>query len=316
LAVAAANLALLAGIPGREGSGLYLCGEKSNSQGAVDLDILPAADGLGAQAMLAAAADGKLDALYVVGEDPMAAYPDRDSIAKALDQVPFLVVQDLFLSDTAAQANVVLPAASFAEKNGTFTNAERRIQRVRAGVPSPGEAKTDGEIFSALDNKLGGNLAFTGPAAIFAEIGKDVPAYAEINFDEIGPQGAVWGGEILQPATRKLGTVSAAPLVEGEFRLVTGSALHHSGTTSTHARGPLAVVPEAFVEMSREDAAALGVKDDDLVKVAGNGVELKLKTKVDLRMPKGLLFVPYHFKESGVNRMYKGETAIPVTISK
>ncbi len=316
LAVAAANLALLAGIPGREGSGIYLCGEKANSQGAIDLGILPAADGLGAQAMLDAAASGKLDALYVVGEDPVVSYPDRDRIEKALDQVPFLVVQDIFLSSTAAKADVVLPAASFAEKEGTFTNAERRIQRVRAGVPSPGEAKTDGAIFSMLDAKLGGSLAFTGPAAIFAEIGKDTPAYAEINFNEIGPQGVVWGGETLQPAARKLGEVTAAPLVEGEYRLVTGSALHHSGTTSTHAKGPLAVVPEAFVELSRDDAATLGIKEGDLVKVKGNGVELKLKAKVDIRMPNGVLFAPYHFKESGVNRMYKGETVIPVTISK
>ncbi len=113
LAVAAANLALLTGIAGREGSGLYLCGEKSNSQGAIDLGVLPTADGLGAQAMLDAATAGNLDALYVVGEDPVASFPDRDKVEKALKQVPFLVVQDLFLSSTAAQADVVLPAASF-----------------------------------------------------------------------------------------------------------------------------------------------------------------------------------------------------------
>ncbi len=315
LAVAAANLSLLTGIAGREGSGIYLCGEKANSQGAIDLGLLPAADGLGAQAMLDAAAGGKLDALYVVGEDPVASFPDRDKVEKALEQVPFLVVQDLFLSSTAAKANVVLPAASFAEKDGTFTNAERRIQRVRAGVPSPGEAKTDGEIIAALDAQLGGSLAFTGPEAIFAEIGKDVPAYA-VNYTEIGPQGVVWGGEILQPVARKLGEAVAAPMVEGAYRLVTGSALHHSGTTSTHAKGPLAVVPEPFVEMSRADAATLGVKEGDLVKVAGNGVELKLKAKVDLRMPQGVLFAPYHFKESGVNRMFKTESVISVTISK
>ncbi len=316
LAVAAANLALLAGIPGRDGSGLYLCGEKANSQGAIDLGILPEADGLGAQAMIDAAGSGKLDALYVVAEDPLVSYPDRDRIEKALDQVPFLVVQDLFLSDTAAKADVVLPAASFAEKEGTFTNAERRIQRVRAGVPSPGEAKTDGAIFSLLAAKLGSSLAFTGPAAIFAELGKVAPTYADIDFKEIGPQGVVWGGNTLQPALRKLGEVTAAPVVKGDFRLVTGSILYHSGTTSTHAKGPLAVVPEAFVELSRADAATLGIKEGDLVKVNGNGVELQLKAKVDIRMPAGVLFAPYHFKESGLNRMYKGEAVIPVTINK
>jgi len=316
LATAAANLALLAGIAGREGSGLYLCGEKANSQGAIDLGILPQGDGQGAQAMLTAAADGKLDALYVVAEDPLSSYPDRDKVAKALEKVSFLVVQDLFLSPTAQQADVVLPAASFAEKEGTFTNAERRIQRVRQGIPSPGEARTDGAIFAALAGKLGSTLSFTGPAAIFAEIGKEIPAYAEFNFNEIGPQGVVWGGETLQPATRKLVIAGAGEAVDGDFQLVTGSALYHSGTVSTKAKGPLAVLAEAYVEFSREDAKGLKVVDGDLIKVAGNGVELKLKAKVGNRLPKGVLFAPYHFAEAEVNRLYKGEAVVSVKVSK
>jgi NADH-quinone oxidoreductase chain G len=316
LATAAANLALLAGIPGREGSGLYLCGEKANSQGAIDLGILPQGNGQGAQAMLSAAAEGKLDAMYVVAEDPLSSYPDRDKTAKAFDKVPFLVVQELFLSPTAQQADVVLPAASFAEKNGTFTNAERRIQRVRPGIPSPGEARTDGAIFSALAGKLGNTVSFTGPAAIFAEIGKDTPAYAEVDFDEIGPQGVVWGGETLQPASRKLVAVGGGQSVDDGFQLVTGSALYHSGTVSTKAKGPMAVLEEAYVELSREDAKELKVVDGDLVKVAGNGTELKLKAKVDNRLPKGTVFAPYHFAEAQINRLYKGEAVISVKVSK
>jgi len=316
LATAAANLALLTGIAGREGSGLYLCGEKANSQGAIDLGILPQGNGLGARAMLAAAGDGKMDALYVVAEDPLSSYPDRDSVAKALEQVPFLVVQDLFLSPTAEQADVVFPAASFAEKDGTFTNAERRIQRVCSGIKSPGEARTDGAILAALAGKLGSSLSFTGPAAIFAEIGKEVPAYAEFNFNEIGPQGVVWGGETLQPVSRKLLAVAGGAVVDGEFRLVTGSALYHSGTVSTRAKGPMAVLAEAYVELCREDAAQLQVADGDLVKVSGNGAELKLKVKVGNRLPKGVVFAPYHFAEAQVNRLYKGEAAVAVTLTK
>ena len=105
--------------------------------------------------MLQAAASGKLGALYVVGEDPLTAYPDRARVEAAFDKVSFLVVQDIFLSPTAQQADVVLPAASFAEKDGTFTNAERRIQRVRPGIPSPGEAKSDFAIFALLAARLG-----------------------------------------------------------------------------------------------------------------------------------------------------------------
>ena len=316
LSIAAANLALLAGIPGREGSGLYLCGEKANSQGAIDLGIVPQGNGLGAQAMLAAAAEGKLDAMYVVAEDPLSSYPDRDKTVKSLEKVPFLVVQDLFLSPTAQQADVVLPAASFAEKDGTFTNAERRIQRVRPGIPSPGEARTDGEIFAALADKFGSTLSFTGPAAVFAEIGKEIPAYAEYNFNEIGPQGVVWGGETLAIANRKVVVAGAGATVDGDFKFVTGSALYHSGTVSTKAKGPVAVLDEAYVELSREDAKELQVVDGDLVKVAGNGAELKLKVKVGNRLPKGVLFAPYHFAEAQVNRLYKGEAVISVKVSK
>ncbi len=316
LAIAVANLALLAGIPGREGSGLYLCGEKANSQGAIDLGVMPQAGGLGAQQMLKAAAEGKLDALYVVAEDPISAYPDRNMVEQALDKTGFVVVQDLFLSATAAKANVVLPAASFAEKDGTFTNAERRIQRVRKGIKSPGEAKTDGAIFAALANKLGSTLSFTGEAAIFAEIGKLVPAYAEFGFNEIGPQGVVWGGETLQPVSRRLVPVAGGSAVAGDYQLVTGSALYHSGTVSTKAKGPLAVMPEAYLELCREDAADLGVADGDLVKVSGNDVELKLKAKVDNRLPKGLVFAPYHFADAGINRLYKGEPVVAVKVSK
>ena len=316
LATAAANLAMLTGIAGREGSGLYLCGEKANSQGAIDLGILPQGNGLGARAMLAAAAEGKLDALYVVAEDPLSSYPDRDSIAKSLENVPFLVVQDLFLSPTAEQADVVLPAASFAEKDGTFTNAERRIQRVRHGIKSPGEARSDGAILTSLAGKLGSTLAFTGSAAIFAEIGKEVPAYAAFNYNEIGPQGVVWGGETLQPASRKLVAVAGGVAADGDFKLVTGSALYHSGTVSTRAKGPTAVLSEAYLELCREDAAELKVADGDLVKVSGNGTELKLKAKVGNRLPKGVVFAPYHFAEAQVNRLYKGEAVIPVKLSK
>jgi predicted molibdopterin-dependent oxidoreductase YjgC len=316
LGIAAANLAILAGIPGRAGSGLYVCGEKANSQGAIDLGIVPQAGGLGAQAMLDAAAGGKLGALYVVGEDLLTSYPDRSKVERALDKVPFLVVQDIFLSPTAAKAHVVLPAASFAEKDGTFTNAERRIQRVRPGIPLPGQARTDGTIFAALIEKLGGKLAFTGPAAIFAEIARNVPAYSGINFNGIGAQGVVWGGEVLVPPRRRLQPVGGATPVEGAFQLLTGSALYHSGTVSTRAKGPQAVVSAGYVEFGREDAKALQLKDGDLVKVAGNGVELQLKAKVGNRLPKGVLFAPYHFAAAGINRLYKGEAAVAVTVSK
>jgi len=211
---------------------------------------------------------------------------------------------------------VVFPAASFAEKDGTFTNAERRIQRVRPGLASPGEARTDFAILAALLQRLGYPVTYTGPAAVFAELAGKVPGYAGINFETIGLQGTVWGGETLAPGHKRVMPVQGQEPVEGEYLLVTGSALYHSGTVSTRAKGPLAVVPEPYLELGREDAQALQVGNGDMVKIKANGTELKLKAKVDMRLPKGLLFAPYHFPGSGLNRLYKGETAIPVSLSK
>jgi NADH-quinone oxidoreductase chain G len=316
IAVAAANLAILSGNVDKEGSALYLCGEKANSQGAIDLGVVPTGKGLGAQKMLDEAAGGNLSALYVVGEDIVASYPDRAKAEKALASAEFVVVQDMFLSETAQQADVVLPAGSFAEKDGTFTNAERRIQRVRPGITSPGEAKTDYAIFELLAAKLGSSLSFTGPAAVFSALSEEVKAYKDVDFNAIGAEGVVWGGDNLAVAKKAVVPVNGTKPIDGKYVLLTGSALYHSGTVSTRAKGPLAVVPEAYLEFGRDDAAALEVAEGDMVKVKANGAEINLKAKVDNRLPQGVVFVPYHFVEAGLNKLYTGEAAVAVEVSK
>ncbi|NIQ95810.1 MAG: molybdopterin-dependent oxidoreductase [Desulfuromonadales bacterium] len=316
LGAAAANLAILTGNAGREGSGLYLCGEKANSQGAIDLGVTPADSGMGAQQMLEAAGSGALSGLYIVGEDPLGSYPDRAKVESALDKAAFVVVQDPFLSSTAREADVVLPAGTFAEKNGTFTNAERRIQRVRPGVTSPGEALSDFDIFQKISGALGGSLSYTGPEAVFAEITQDTPAYSGIELKAVGPQGVVWGGETLPVAKKQLVAVKGPEKLSAPMQLVTGSALYHSGTVSTRAKGPCAVVDEAYVEINRDDAAAMEINEGDKITVKSGEISLTLPAKVDIRLPKGLLFVPYHFADLGLNRLYKGEAAIGVEISK
>ncbi len=316
LGVAAANLALLAGIPGREGSGLYLCGEKANSQGAIDLGILPAAGSFGAREMLSGAGNDKLSALYVIAEDPLSSYPDRKQVEAALEKVSFLVVQDLFLTATASKADVVLPAASFAEKEGTFTNAERRIQRIRHGISSPGEAKTDFAIFEQLSGRFGKQVSYTGPAAVFTQIAATVPAYAGIEYSEIGHQGVVWGGDTLKVSQKKVVPVQGGKAVNAPYQLITGSILYHSGTVSTRAIGPLAVVPDPFVELGRSDAQALGIKEGDVITLKAGGTEIRLAAKIDLRMPKGVVFAPYHFGTAGLNRIFTGQAAVPVEIIK
>lgn len=310
LGTAAANLSLLTGIAGREGSGLYLCGEKANSQGAIDLGIVPGEKGLGAQQMLAEAGSGNLKALYVVGEDPLVSYPDRTLVEKALEN-SFLVVQDLFMSATALKADVVLPAVSFAEKDGTFTNAERRIQQVRKGINSQGDAQSDFAILQQLLSALGA-AAPANPAAAFAELAAATPGYEMVTLDMVGPQGYVWGGDILAPETKQLVPVAGGTALDSKYQLVVGSALYHSGTVSTHAKGPMAVIPEPYIELGREDAAALSLVDDDLLKLKTAGGELKAKVKVGRRLPQGVMFAPYHFAELELNRVYSGQSAIAV----
>jgi len=124
------------------------------------------------------------------------------------------------------------------------------------------------------------------------------------------------GGESLAVAKKALVAVEGAKVVKGKFRMVTGSALYHSGTLSTHAKGPLAVIPEAYVEVAREDAKALKIAEGDLVTVKAANGEMKLKAKIGNRLPKGLVFVPYHFVNSGLNRIYRGEAVIPVELGK
>ena len=310
LAIAAANLALLTGIAGRPGSGLYLCGEKANSQGAIDLGILPGTGGMGAQQILAAAGAGELKALYLVGEDPLVSYPDRDLVEKALDK-SFLVVQDLFLSPTAEMADVVFPAASFAEKEGTFTNAERRIQRLRAGIKSPGEAKTDFAILSLLLKELGVK-APASPAEAFAALAADTAGYEMISLDMVGSHGYVWGSDNLNIETKNLVPVAGADVLAGQYQLLVGSALYHSGTVSVHAKGPKAVVSEPYIELGREDAAELQLAEGDRLKLKAANGEIQAKVKVDRRLPKGVFFTPYHFAELQLNKIYNGQPAIAV----
>lgn len=315
IGTAAANLALLSGLADQEEGGLYVCGEKANSQGAIDLGIVPQEGGLGARAMLEAAAAGKLGTLYIIGEDPLTTYLDGGLVEQAVNGAGFVVVQDLFLSPTAQRADVVLPAVSYAEKDGSFTNAERRIQRVRAGIKSPGEARSDFAIFADLLGRFGGK-APESPAAAFAEVCSEVPFYPTASLDALGPQGQVWGGEFLKPSRKSLVPVAGGRTAEGRFVLTTGSALYHSGSTSTHAAGPLAAVPNEYVELGREDAGELGIKDGDTVRIKANGVELNLRAKVDRRLPKGLLFAPNHFPGTGINRVFAADAVVPVEVAK
>ena len=217
------------------------------------------------------------------------------------------------MSPTAQKAHVVLPAASFAEKNGTFTNAERRLQKVQAGIASPGEAKTDFVILQSILSALGVDAA-SSPADAFAQLTAATDGYQGIDLEMLGPQGYVWGGDILTPITRNLVAVSGSQPLDSQYQLIVGSALYHSGTVSTYAKGPMAVVAEPYIELGRKDAAALNIKEGDLVKLKTDDGEIQAKAKIDRRLPQGVFFAPYHFGDLGLNRIYRGQAAIAVQL--
>jgi NADH-quinone oxidoreductase subunit G len=313
LAVAAANLAILAGKIGKEGSGLLIMGEKNNSQGAADLGIYPKGTGLAAQAILEGCALGNIKTLFIAGENPVVSYPNRAKVEKALDQVEFLVVSDLFLSETAQLADVVLPAASFAEKSGTFTSLGRRVQKVQKAIAPIALAKSDFEILNTINVALGGTK-YSCQNELFNEIAATVPAYKGLTQAGLGDTGAI----LPVAVSAKLVSVAAKAItpVAGKLALVTGSALYHSGTLSRFGEGPMYVCPDAYAELSAADAEALKIAEGDSVTVSSGTGSVSLKAKVGKRVPKGVVFAPYHFGEGSINTITDGSAVTWVSVGK
>ncbi len=223
LAQAAVNLALLTGKIGKESCGVFVLGEKNNAQGALDMGMtpgflpgygdikdaaersrfekvwnlpIPVQPGMNGLAILQAIEERKITGLYLAGENPLVTYPDSARTQKALSSLDFLVVQDCFLTDTASLAHVVLPAVTFAEKEGTFTNVERRVQRVRQALAPAGQAKSDLWIFQSLAKEMGVKLGATSAQAVNDEIRSLVPLYGGISYARLdsseNPAGLQW----------------------------------------------------------------------------------------------------------------------------
>lgn len=312
LANAVANLAILAGKLGKEGSGVLCMAEKNNSQGAVDMGFYPAG-GMNAAQIIDGCASGTVKTLFIAGENPVVSYPDQAKIKVALDKVDFLVVTDLFMTETAAMADVVLPVCSFAEKEGTFTAVDRRVQHVKPAIPKIGQSRSDFEVFSTLLSMLGVQAPAT-PTAAFAEIVSGVAGYAGMSYATLGEEGAFAPVDV-KPAL----VVPKAASIGGEagkLALLVGSALYHNGTLSQYGEGPMYVCPEGYVELSRSDAARLQIAEDDMLTVTSSSGSMKLKAKVSIRMPEGVLFTPYHFAATPINQLWNGAPVTWVTLAK
>ena len=313
LASAVANLAILTGKLGKEGSGVLCMAEKNNSQGAVDMGIYPQDGGMDGIQIIEACAAGTVKTLFIAGENPLISYPNHTKVKAALGAVECLIVADLFLTETAAMADVVLPACSFAEKEGTFTSTDRRVQYIKPAIRKGLQCKSDFEIFSALMTRLGGT-APASPAVQFAEITSDTPGYAGMSYSSLGSEGA-FAPVVVTPALVVPQTTAVVPEA-GRLALVTGSALYHSGTLSQYGEGPMHVCPEGYVEISRKDALLHKIADNDLVTVSSATGSLRLKAKVTLRMPEGVVFAPYHFSASPVNTVWSGAAVTMVTLAR
>jgi formate dehydrogenase major subunit/formate dehydrogenase alpha subunit len=345
---AIANLALLTGNIGREHTGINPLRGQNNVQGCCDagclpnvypgyqrLDLpevrhkfekawgveLPQKEGLKSTEMIPAALKGDLKAMYIMGENPVITDANKDHTIKALENLEFLVVQDIFMTETAELADVVLPTACFAEKEGTFTNTERRVQRVRKAVEPPGEARDDMAIIIELAALLGYPMDYNSPEDVFEEFGRLWPAMGGMTYIRLGSNGLQWpcptrdhpGTQYLYKGGFPRGKVHFTPTPytppaevkdeEYPFVLTTGRNLfqYHAGSMTRRVAAIEAHAGEPYLEINPSDAKRLGIRDNEMVKVLSRRGRIEIKARITSRIPVGIVFVPMHYREAAAN---------------
>ncbi len=347
--IATANLAMLTGNVGKPSTGVNPLRGQNNVQGACDMGALPTVypgyqavtdpnlrqkfedawgvslsptAGLALTEIFPAVLEGNIKAMYLVGENPVLSDPDSKHVREALDKLDFLVVQDIFLTETARLADVVLPAASFAEKDGTFTNTERRVQRVRQAIEPIGDSRPDWWITCQIAERMGGKgFDFEDPSHIMQEITSLTPSYGGISHQRLEKGGLQWpcptedypGTPILHEHTFARGKGKFMPLKytppaeepddKYPFILTTERSLYHfhTSTMTRKVRGLTKLRPEETVEINPADAEALGISDGQTVKVASRRGEITAKAKVTPASPPGVVTMSFHFAESPTN---------------
>jgi predicted molibdopterin-dependent oxidoreductase YjgC len=254
--------------------------------------------------------------MYIMGEDPVLSFPNSRLITETLTSLDFLVVQDIFLTETARLANVVLPAASFAEKEGTFTNFEGRVNRVRKAIEPIGESLPDWEIVMRLAHKMGYPLPFSSLQDVMSEIEELVPSYETYTDSEkqdelaYGETGHTSGRQLLKGFAR-FSPIEYIPQAgqrksDYPFTLLTGNTLYHFGTGNRSSRAwrLRKFSPQSFVEICDSDARKLAVNDGEEVKVISAVGELTTMIKITDTLRKGMLFMPFSFPETPVNDLF------------
>ncbi|MBN8890464.1 MAG: formate dehydrogenase subunit alpha [Rhodospirillales bacterium 70-18] len=344
-------LALAAGQIGRPGTGLHPLRGQNNVQGASDAGLIPMffpdyhatgenavrrrletlwgatldpAPGLTVVEIIKAAAAGAIRGMYVQGENPAMSDPDLHKTRAALAGLDHLVVQDLFLTETAFHADVVLPAAAFAEKAGTFTNTDRRVQLARAVVPPPGEARQDWWIIQEVARRLGLGWDYAGPADIFAEMALAMPSLANITWERLGREGAVTypvagpdvpGQDILftdrfpTPSGRaRIVPAAVAPpdeLPDAEFDMVlsTGRVLEHWHTGAMTRRSATldTLEPQAVALLSPQELGRRGIAPGGMIRVTTRRGTVEIMARADRDVPANMVFIPFCYAEAAAN---------------
>ncbi len=353
---AISNLAMLTGNIGKPSSGVNPLRGQNNVQGACDMgglpiyypgyqqvaDLaarqrfekgwgveLPETPGLTLTRMWPAVEAGTLKAVYIMGENPVLSDPDATHVEKCLKSLDLLVVQDLFLTETAQLAHVVLPAACSYEKDGVFTNTERRVQRIRRAVNPAGEIRADWQIICQIAQRMGASgFDFNHPSEVMEEISRLVPSYGGINYERLEQGSLQWPcPDSDHPGTRYLHANGfprgrgkfiplsyrpALELVDEEypFVLTTGRNLYHyhTGTMTRRCEVLRNIVNQEFVEINPDDAVGLGIEDGEVVVIMSRRGEVTARTRVTDKSPRGVVFMTFHFSETPTNQLTNPET--------
>jgi predicted molibdopterin-dependent oxidoreductase YjgC len=340
-----ANLAILTGNIGRPNAGIYPIFEKGNIVGLCDMGVLPeylpgyqdaaaARDvfenvwktslpysrGRTVPDMVLALERGDLRAMYIAGADPLTDYPNANRLSSALDKAELLVVQNIFPSPTALKAHCVFPAASFAEKEGSMTNIEHRIQKVNQVLPPPGQARPDWNILEAVAVALGRPMGFVGVRDIFREMALTIPFYRGRRLRDLEGNGVIAHPFTSQVEPRRgVKPYSFAPVRTAEaptpeeaeaypFEMIAGRSMYHFGSTSTRSKNLLDLCPSGYVEINEDDAQQLGLEDGDPVEVSSPDGSFVAPAKPSRNVDRGMAFVPTSFPSLGVYRLFRENT--------
>jgi len=334
---ALANLALMTGNIGDGGGGIYALQMENNAQGACDMGTLPdflpgyqsvedaqarkifearwgcqlpLGAGLTALEAISGIEDGKMRGMYIVGENPAASFPNSNLVRQALESLDFLVVQDMFLTETAKLAKVVLPVASFAEKEGTFTNFDGTVQRIKKALEPFGDSLPDWEVILRLATKMNYSMPYSSPRDVMNEIAELVPLYQGVNYDKLDvksyrlDKGQI-AGEKMKFSPVKY-TQQPSPEDGYPLTLFVGTTLYQfgSGSRSLRASRLRKLLPEAFVELSKSDSRNLKVKDGDRVKVVSPTGEVAALVRISDTLNQGTVFMPAVFPEGQANGLF------------